>query len=173
MSRNVRQRKGLRPSSAVLIVALLALAVGGCGSGGNQTAQQEKAQQIKGQVQRIKDYVAEHQSSGGGSAHVHHRRGSSGPNTWTRCPRSGITAMGSYGTSAIGMPCRAATAFISSEGALKTDTGHKPGTTIRHSVPRSFNAKGFGCTSFPLADGSGWHAICHRAAQQISFYIRP
>jgi hypothetical protein len=56
-------RRSPRPSTLV-ILALLALGAAGCGSGSSdQTAQQQKVQQIKDQVHRIQQYVAQHQSS--------------------------------------------------------------------------------------------------------------
>jgi hypothetical protein len=81
---------------------------------------------------------------------------------WTRC--SG----GSYGMSVAGISCRAA------EGPVlisKNSTGGAE--SIRKSDPRVFRSAGFDCTQFPLEDGSGWHVICDRASQHMSFYFTP
>ena len=44
---------------------------------------------------------------------------------------------------------------------------------IRLSDPGTFQSAGFDCASFPLPDGMGWHMICGRADQEISFYFTP
>ena len=44
---------------------------------------------------------------------------------------------------------------------------------IRLSDPGTFQSAGFDCASFPLPDGMGWHMICARADQEISFYFTP
>jgi hypothetical protein len=44
---------------------------------------------------------------------------------------------------------------------------------IRNSDPGAFRSAGFACSSYPLGDGSGWHLICARAGEALSFYLTP
>lgn len=44
---------------------------------------------------------------------------------------------------------------------------------IRQSDPGRFKSAGYDCASFPLPDGYGWHMLCTRGANQISFFFTP
>jgi hypothetical protein len=44
---------------------------------------------------------------------------------------------------------------------------------IRLSDPGTFESSGFDCGTFPLPDGMGWHILCGRPDQVISFYFTP
>lgn len=61
-----------RQASALVVVALLAPIVAGCGSTSNdQATQQQEVQQVKAHISRIKQFIAQHQSTptGGQGGH--------------------------------------------------------------------------------------------------------
>jgi hypothetical protein len=83
---------------------------------------------------------------------------------WSRCPISG------RGESVAGISCRARGARPYRFPA-KNITGSAG--RIRHSDPLTFRGHGFDCTQFPLEDGFGWHIVCARGEQHVSFYSTP
>jgi len=83
---------------------------------------------------------------------------------WSQCPNSG------YGMSVAGTSCREAGAEPRRLPA-KDITGSAG--RIRHSDPRTFKGHGFDCTQFPLEDGFGWHIVCARGEQHLSYYLTP
>ena len=83
---------------------------------------------------------------------------------WSRCPHA-------HGASVSGMSCRAAKA----EQHRFLDKGDTTSSAarIRTSDPQYFGEDGFACTQFPLEDGFGWHIVCSRGNQQLSYYRTP
>jgi hypothetical protein len=84
------------------------------------------------------------------------------PIRWSRCPGS------SYGTSVAGISCRDAQVH-----RFETRSSTGSAARIRTSDPRTFTQHGFDCTQFPLEDGFGWHIVCARGSQHISWYFTP
>jgi hypothetical protein len=83
---------------------------------------------------------------------------------WTRCPQNG------FGESVAGISCRAhgARPYRFPARNITGSAGR-----IRQSDPRTFTGHGFDCTQFPLEDGFGWHVVCARGDQHVSFYLTP
>jgi hypothetical protein len=81
---------------------------------------------------------------------------------WSRCPSS------DYDTSVAGISCRDAQVH---RFATPSQTGSA--ARIRTSAPQTFAEDGFDCTQFPLEDGFGWHIVCARGSQHISWYSTP
>ncbi len=82
---------------------------------------------------------------------------------WSRCPHA-------HGASVSGMSCRAAEA---EQHRLPVENITGSAARIRTSDPLIFAKDGFACTQFPLEDGFGWHIVCSRGNQQLSYYRTP
>jgi hypothetical protein len=86
---------------------------------------------------------------------------------WSNCgPRL-------YGMSTSGISCHAAQGFVDEKAMGKAPTKGARHHYVPKSAPRNFTAGGFSCTQFPVPDNFGWHYLCSRANQHISFYISP
>lgn len=94
----------------------------------------------------------------------------------TRCPldRGRKATASSWSGSVAGIGCRAAGRLIQNHFLRDcVCRGKATYESIRESNPAPFRSAGFKCGSFPLEDGSGWHAICNREDAQISFFMTP
>ena|SRR5436190_9450167 len=78
-----------------------------------------------------------------------------------------------YGMSTSGISCHAAQGFVDEKAMGKAPTKGARHHYVPKSAPRNFTAGGFSCTQFPVPDDFGWHYLCSRANQHISFYISP
>ena len=89
---------------------------------------------------------------------------------WSRCVRGG------WDQSVAGLSCRAASRIIKQDLLRfppQRDVHKNTAAAIYRSAPSSFSGAGFECTAFPLVDGSGWHNVCQKGSQHLSFYFTP
>jgi hypothetical protein len=78
-----------------------------------------------------------------------------------------------YGMSTSGISCHAAQGFVDEKAMGKAPTKGARHHYVPKSAPRNFTAGGYSCTQFPVPEDFGWHYLCSRANQHISFYISP
>jgi hypothetical protein len=93
---------------------------------------------------------------------------------WSNCAsasHSSAESAAAWGGSVAGISCDAAGRIIDRRFLKYGGTGRS--RSIRLEDPRTFHSAGFSCTEFPLEDGSGWHTLCDRTDQHISFFFTP
>jgi|SRR5215204_1969755 len=94
----------------------------------------------------------------------------------THCPASagGKLTAGGWSGSVAGIGCGPAGRLILHHflGDCICRGGSSYGS-IRTANPAPFRSRGFKCGSFPLENGSGWHVLCNRDEEQVSFFVTP
>jgi hypothetical protein len=96
-----------------------------------------------------------------------------------RCPLTSdaeISAGGWAGSVAGEISCDRAGSLIQRHfvrDLLPTGPTGSEAEPIRESDPARYTSAGYDCATFPLSDGTGWHALCATPEAQVSFYITP
>jgi hypothetical protein len=101
-----------------------------------------------------------------------------GADQMTRCRDQGGASLNASGWtgSVAGLSCREAGRLILNRFAPDFGRSGTPASeypSIRNSDPASFRSAGFRCSSYPLVGGLGWHLICGRPGEALSFYLTP
>jgi hypothetical protein len=94
----------------------------------------------------------------------------------THCPASagGRLAAGGWSGSVAGIGCGRAGRLILNHFIRDcVCRGRSTYESIRTANPAPFRSAGFKCGSFPLEDGSGWHVVCDRDDEQVSYFATP